>query len=44
MFVDLDDWVKEDYVEKLYLAITNNYADMAECDFTRVRNYAEKGF
>ena len=44
VFVDSDDWIKEDYIEKLYLAITNNHADMAECDFIRVRNYAEKGF
>ncbi len=44
VFVDSDDWIREDYIEKLYLAITKNSADMAECDFVRVRNYAEKGF
>lgn len=44
VFVDSDDWIATDYIEKLYQAITKNNADMAECDYIRVRNYAEKGF
>ena len=33
MFVDADDWVSENYVEKLYAAITENDADLAACGF-----------
>lgn len=38
VFIDSDDWIRKDYIEKLYLAITENNADMAECDFVRIRN------
>lgn len=33
MFVDADDWVSTVYVEKLYVAITENDADLAACGF-----------
>ena len=33
VFVDADDWVSEDYVEKLYSALIANNADMATCGF-----------
>lgn len=33
MFCDIDDYVENDYVEKLYHAITENNADMAVCAF-----------
>ncbi len=32
-FVDSDDWVDEDYIEKLYKAMTDNYADIAACGY-----------
>ena len=34
--MDSDDWIDSYYVEKLYNAITNFDADMAECDFFRI--------
>lgn len=44
VFVDSDDWIRTDYVEKLYTAITKNHADMAECDSIRVKDYEKKQF
>ena len=37
-FVDADDWVSEDYLEKLYTAIIENDADLASCGFTKWHN------
>ena len=36
MFVDSDDWVDFQFVEKMFYAIDNSGADIAECDFYRV--------
>ena len=35
VFIDSDDYVLDTYIEKLYTAIKNNNADIAECDFYR---------
>ncbi len=35
-FIDSDDWVAEDYLEKLYYACIENEADVCMCDFERV--------
>lgn len=35
MFVDSDDWVDSQFVEKLYRTISISDADIAECDFWR---------
>lgn len=35
-FVDADDWIDTTMIEKLYQAITQSNADMAECDFIKV--------
>lgn len=37
-FVDSDDWVDENFLKKLYDAVSKNDADMAECDVYRVDN------
>lgn len=42
IFVDSDDWVENEFVERLYHAVEDNGADFAECDFYRARNYSEK--
>ena len=42
IFVDSDDWVENEFVERLYHAVEDNEADFAECDYYRVRNYSEK--
>ena len=36
MFVDSDDWVDNQFVEKMFKSINNCNADMAECDFYRI--------
>lgn len=44
-FVDSDDYLKENYLEKLYNACIENDADLVVCDFERVDekgNYCEK--
>ena len=33
IFVDCDDWVEVDYLEKLLIAITTDNADIAICDY-----------
>ena len=33
-FVDSDDWLEFDYLEKLYHAMTNSVSDIAVCNFT----------
>lgn len=38
-FVDADDYICEDYYETLYKMIEDNNADIAECDFRRVKDY-----
>ena len=35
-FVDSDDYVEKDYIEKLYSAIIQNNADLAVCDYNTV--------
>lgn len=35
-FIDADDWIDRDFLKKLYDAVVENDADMAECDFYRV--------
>ena len=34
-FVDVDDWIEEDALEKLYLSAKNSDADIAVCGFIR---------
>ncbi|MBQ6451708.1 MAG: glycosyltransferase family 2 protein [Solobacterium sp.] len=41
-FIDPDDWVDLQYFEKLYSAITENDADLAECDLWRYDNRTGK--
>lgn len=41
-FVDSDDWVEEDFLEKLYNAITSNDADIACSSAVRKRKNSEK--
>lgn len=36
LFVDSDDYVKNDYVEKLYSCLIENNADIAICNYTKV--------
>lgn len=42
VFVDSDDVIKATYVEKMYTEIVKYNADLAECDFSRIRLYSEK--
>ena len=35
-FVDSDDWIEKEFLDKLYQAIVEDDADMAECDVYRV--------
>lgn len=37
-FIDSDDYVAENFIEKLYLLCIQNNADIAECDFIRFEN------
>ncbi len=41
-FVDSDDWVAFDYIEKLYYSIKSEDADIAECNFYRVYEYTDQ--
>lgn len=41
-FVDSDDWVALDYIEKLYYSIKSEDADIAECNFYRVYDYTDQ--
>lgn len=41
-FVDSDDWVEEDYFEKLLDACIRNEADVSCASILRVRNYSQK--
>ena len=41
-FIDSDDWVNSEYLEKLYLAIVNNNCDMAISSMIRKRPKSEK--
>ena len=43
MFCDIDDYVENDFVEKLYRAITESIADMAVCAYERNGNVASDG-
>ena len=38
IFIDSDDWIENDYVEKLYNKIIESQADIVECDFWRYNN------
>lgn len=42
VFVDSDDILKKQYIEKLYIAIAQADADLAECDHSKIRIYTEK--
>lgn len=41
-FVDSDDWVDEDFIEKLYNSITKNDCDIAVASIIRKRKYFQK--
>ena len=41
-FVDSDDWLDPAYLEKLYTALVNSGADLAECDLWRCDNRTGK--
>lgn len=41
-FIDPDDWIDEQYVEKLYNALEREEADFAECDIWRYDNRTGK--
>ncbi len=41
-FVDADDWIEENYIEKLYESITKNKADIAATSIIRWRIYNKK--
>lgn len=38
VFLDADDWIDEQFLQKLYQRIVETDADMAECDVVRVNN------
>ncbi|WP_175629937.1 glycosyltransferase family 2 protein [Bacteroides acidifaciens] len=40
-FVDSDDWVAKDYLEKLYLALINTGSDICECEIIRTTGNVE---
>lgn len=42
VFVDSDDKIKPTFVEKMYEAIIGGQADLAECDYNRIREYSDK--
>ena len=43
-FIDSDDWVDPDWLEKMLSALESSGADVAECDFTKeYRNCSEPG-
>lgn len=43
-FIDSDDWVDPDWLEKMLSALESSGADVAECDFTKeYRTYTEPG-
>ena len=42
VFIDSDDYIHETYVEELYSAVIKEDADVAECDFYRIRQFSNK--
>ena len=42
MFLDSDDWIDEDFLEKLYNSAKNNSADISVATIIRKREYAQK--
>ena len=41
-FLDSDDWIDEDYIEKLYAAVSKNSCDIAVSDMIRKRQNSQK--
>lgn len=42
VFVDSDDVIRPDYIEKMYNVMLKESADLVECDFCKIRLYSEK--
>ena len=43
-FVDSDDWVEKDFLSVLYSGITENNADIAQCNYSRVFDSGREDF
>ena len=41
-FIDSDDWIDNDFIEKLYLSALNNNCDIATATIIRKRRFAQK--